>query len=85
MSGIFAVQVQGLGKGLVRGVASLGVRPTVVEGGVPLLEVFLFDFDEPIYGRRIAVDFLHKLRDEARYADLDSLTRQMHADVADAR
>jgi riboflavin kinase/FMN adenylyltransferase len=85
LSGIFAVQVQGLGKGPVRGVASLGVRPTVVEGGVPLLEVFLFDFNEPIYGRRIAVDFLHKLRNEARYDDLDSLTRQMHADVADAR
>ena len=85
LSGIFAVQVQGLGKGPVRGVASLGVRPTVVEDGVPLLEVFLFDFNEPIYGRQIAVDFLHKLRDEARYDDLDSLTRQMHADVADAR
>ena len=85
LSGIFAVQVEGLGRGPMRGVASLGVRPTVVAGGVPLLEVFLFDFNEPIYGRRIAVDFLHKLRDEARYDDLDSMTRQMHADVAQAR
>jgi riboflavin kinase/FMN adenylyltransferase len=85
LSGIFAVAVHGLRSTPVLGVASLGVRPTVTTGGNPLLEVFMFDFDEPIYGRRIAVDFLHKLRDEARYADLDSLTRQMHADVADAR
>ena len=47
--------------------------------------MFIFDFDEPIYGRRIAVEFLHKLRDEARYPDLDTLTRQIHADVAEAR
>ena len=53
--------------------------------GKPLLEVFVFDFDEPIYGRRIAVEFLHKLRDEERYADLDALTRQIRTDVAQAR
>ena len=49
--------------------------------GKPLLEVFVFDFDEPIYGQRITVEFLHKLRDEARYADLEALTRQIRADV----
>ena len=41
--------------------------------GKPLLEVFVFDFDEPIYGRRSRVEFLHKLRDEERYPDLDAL------------
>ncbi len=35
--------------------------------GKPLLEVFMFDFDETIYGRRITVEFLHKLRDEERF------------------
>jgi riboflavin kinase/FMN adenylyltransferase len=66
-------------------VASLGVRPTVAAQGAPLLEVFLFDFDASLYGRRIVVEFLHKLRDEARFPDLDALTRQMHRDVAEAR
>ena len=37
----------------------------------------MFDFDETIYGRRIGVEFLHKLRDEERYPDLDALTRQI--------
>jgi riboflavin kinase / FMN adenylyltransferase len=67
------------------GVASLGVRPTVKAGAKPLLEVFVFDFDEAIYGRRVSVEFLHKLRDEERYPDLDALTQQIHADVAHAR
>jgi len=85
LSGIFAVRIHGLGDETRAGVASLGVRPTVKQGAKPLLEVFVFDFDEAIYGRRIAVEFLHKLRDEERYADLDALTRQIRVDVAQAR
>ena len=85
LSGIFAVRVHGLGDEARAGVASLGVRPTVKQGAKPLLEIFVFDFDEAIYGRRIAVEFLHKLRDEERYADLDQLSRQIRVDVAQAR
>jgi riboflavin kinase/FMN adenylyltransferase len=85
LSGIFAVRVHGLGDEPRTGVASLGVRPTVKHGAKPLLEVFVFDFDEAIYGRRIEVEFLHKLRDEERYGDLDALTRQIRVDVAQAR
>jgi riboflavin kinase/FMN adenylyltransferase len=83
--GIFAVRVHGLGGAARAGVASIGVRPTITEGGKPLLEVFIFDFDEPIYGRRIDVEFVHKLRDEERYDSLEALTRQIHTDVAQAR
>jgi riboflavin kinase / FMN adenylyltransferase len=85
VSGVFAVRVHGLGVEPRDGVASVGVRPTVEDAGVPLLEVFIFDFDAAIYGSRVAVEFLHKLRDEERYPDLDALTRQIRADVAAAR
>jgi riboflavin kinase/FMN adenylyltransferase len=85
LSGIFAVRVHGLGASPRIGVASLGVRPTIKTGARPLLEVFVFDFNEPIYGRRVSVEFLHKLRDEERYPDLETLTRQIQADVAQAR
>ncbi len=61
------------------------MRPTVAAGARPLLEVFIFDFDQTIYGRHVTVEFLHKLRDEERYADLETLTRQIRADVEDAR
>ena len=85
LSGIFAVRVHGVADSPRTGVASLGVRPTVAVDGEPLLEVFVFDFDQAIYGQRVRVEFLHKLRDEERYADLDALKRQIHADVAQAR
>jgi riboflavin kinase/FMN adenylyltransferase len=85
ISGVFAVRVHGLGASPRTGVASLGVRPTILDAGQPLLEVFVFDFNETIYGRRVAVEFVHKLREEERYPDLDTLTRQIHADVAQAR
>ena len=85
LSGIFAVRVRGLGEQPRAAVASLGVRPTIKLDAPPLLEVFVFDFDQAIYGQRIGVEFLHKLRDEERYADLDALKRQIHADVAQAR
>jgi riboflavin kinase/FMN adenylyltransferase len=85
LSGIFVVEVEGLGPQALPGVASLGVRPTVKERGEPVLEVHLFDFDRCIYGRRIAVRFLKKLRDEEKYADIEALTAQIARDVAAAR
>ena len=66
------------------GVASLGLRPTV-GGREPLLEAHLFDFDGDLYGCRLAVEFVAKLRDEEKFASLDALTAQMHRDAAAAR
>ncbi|WP_374340383.1 bifunctional riboflavin kinase/FAD synthetase [Azonexus sp.] len=84
MTGVFAVQVAGLGDRLLPGVANLGVRPTV--GGTrPLLEVHLFDFDRDIYGAHISVRFVHKLRDEQRFPNFDALKAQIAADAAAAR
>jgi riboflavin kinase / FMN adenylyltransferase len=85
VNGIFAVRVRGIDDRPRPGVASVGVRPTIAAGGKPLAEVFILDFDAPIYGRRIEIEFLHKLRDEARFDTLDALSRQMHTDVAQAR
>ena len=89
LTGIFVVEVAlptgGAGERRLRGVASLGVRPTVVQGGRPVLEVHLFDFDGDLYGRHVRVDFLDKLRDEEKYADLATLTRQIALDVENAR
>ena len=86
LMGIFAVELAGLNGAPLPGVASLGRRPTVKSAdAVPVLEVHLFDFNADIYGRRVQVDFLHKLRDEARYPDLDSLVAQIGRDVDNAK
>lgn len=84
LQGIFAVRVHGAGLVGHAGVASLGVRPTVA-GTEPLLEAHLFDFDGDLYGQRIDVEFIEKLRDEEKFPDLDSLVRQIDADAAAAR
>lgn len=84
LGGILAVRVFGIGDAPLNGVASLGTRPTV-NGVEPLLEVHVFDFDGDLYGRAIEVEFVAKLRDEAKFASLDDLMVQMKLDAAQAR
>jgi riboflavin kinase/FMN adenylyltransferase len=82
--GIFVVEVFGLDREPIQGVASVGTRPTVNQTKA-LLEVFLFDFNQDIYGRHIQVSFLKKLRDEARYDSLELLVKQIQTDVEQAQ
>jgi riboflavin kinase/FMN adenylyltransferase len=84
VGGVFAVRVHGVGAAPMPGVASLGVRPTVA-GTEPLLEAHLFDFDGDLYGRRIGVEFVQKLRDEEKFSDLDAMVRQIDRDASAAR
>jgi len=83
--GIFAVRVHGIGAGPRPGVASLGIRPTVHATGKPVLAVHLLDFTGDLYGAHLRVEFLAKLRDEEKYADLDTLKAQIARDCAAAR
>ena len=85
LSGIFVVEAHASGMGVLQGVASLGVRPTLKHDAKPVLEVHLFEFDQDIYGKRLRVEFLQKLRDEAKYPDLDTLTQQIALDVKNAK
>jgi riboflavin kinase/FMN adenylyltransferase len=86
VQGIFAVRV-GLGEGECAwpGVASLGLRPTVNEVSQPLLEVHLFELEGDLHGQRMAVEFVAKLRDEAKFDGLDALTEQIRRDARMAR
>lgn len=85
LSGIFIVQVHGLGPQPLPAVASLGVRPTVEDNGRVLLEVHIFEFAAQCYGKLIRVEFLRKLRDEEKYVDLPTLRRAIAADAQAAR
>ena len=84
MHGIFATWVHGVGERPMASVSSLGTRPTV-NGKEPLLEAHLFDFEGDLYGRRIEVEFVAKLRDELKFDDLPALVAQMDRDAAEAR
>jgi riboflavin kinase/FMN adenylyltransferase len=85
LSGVFAVEVRGLGDGPRRGVANLGVRPSANQVARPLLEVHLFDFCDDIYGAHLNVRFNHKLRNEKRFPNIDALRAQIAQDVESAR
>jgi riboflavin kinase/FMN adenylyltransferase len=81
LSGIFVVEVDGLGPG----VASIGRRPTVNPVPLPLLEVHLFDWERDLYGEHLRVRFLKKLRDERKYDGLDALREAIAHDARQAR
>jgi riboflavin kinase / FMN adenylyltransferase len=84
VTGVFAVVVKGVGTRPWPAVASLGTRPTV-DGTEPLLEAHLFDFSGDLYGRRVTVEFVARLRDELRFEDINRLTAQMRRDAELAR
>lgn len=84
LSGVFAVQVSGLGEHKLNGVANLGKRPTV--GGLQtLLEVHLFNFDEAVYGHRVCVEFIEKIRSEQKFESFDALKAQILQDANQAK
>jgi riboflavin kinase/FMN adenylyltransferase len=85
LKGVFAVRVQGLSTPGWPGVANLGTRPSVHPNGNPTLEVHLFDLDRNLYGQHLRVEFLHKLRDEAKFPSFDALVAQIGKDAAVAR
>ncbi len=84
ISGVFAVKMFGLDREPIDGVANLGTRPTV-DGTQTLLEVHLFDFDQNIYGRHVQIEFVKKLRDEAKFDTFDALKDQIAKDVIAAK
>ncbi len=85
LAGIFAVKCFGAATRGLEGVASLGINPAVQRGGPATLEAFLFDFSGDLYGARLTIEFVKKLRDEAPFASLDELAAQIKRDCEDAR
>ncbi len=84
LQGVFAVFARCAGEHWRAGVCNLGWRPAV-NGEEPLLEVHFFDFDKDIYGQRLEVQFVAKLRDELNFRSIDDLVVQMKKDEEKAR
>jgi riboflavin kinase/FMN adenylyltransferase len=82
--GVFAVRVYGIESRPLDAVANLGTRPTV-DGSEPLLEAHIFDFAGDLYGLPIEVEFIAKLRDEAKFDSLAAMVEQMKRDAMQAR
>jgi riboflavin kinase/FMN adenylyltransferase len=86
LAGVFVVEAElEEAHKTLRGVASVGRRPTVKPDAAPLLEVHLFDWAAELYGRHLRVRFLHKLRDEEKYDGLDALRTAIQRDAEQAK
>ncbi len=83
--GIFIAQVHGLSDNPLPAVASLGQRPTVDDSGRYLLEVHIFNFNQSVYGKLVRIELLEKIRDEAKYNDLETLKNAIDQDATAAK
>ncbi|HJH24518.1 MAG TPA: bifunctional riboflavin kinase/FAD synthetase [Paenalcaligenes hominis] len=84
-TGVYIVKLHGLADQPMAGVASLGVRPTVVDAGRLLLEVHLLDRDVNAYGKLVKVEFLHFVRNEEKFPDLQTMMAAIDNDARSAR
>ncbi|KTC99678.1 riboflavin biosynthesis protein RibF (riboflavin kinase/FMN adenylyltransferase) [Legionella geestiana] len=84
LRGVFCVWVQGVGDTQLPGVANLGMRPTV-DGKRLVLEVHLLHPAGNLYGKRLNIAFVHKLRDEMKFDTIDDLIARIRADALAAR
>jgi riboflavin kinase/FMN adenylyltransferase len=78
--GVYAAFANG-----VPAAVNVGVRPTFESGRGLLVETYLIDREEDLYGKTLRVAFVERLRGEKRYPDVDELIEQMHRDVEDAK
>ncbi|MDX2009746.1 MAG: bifunctional riboflavin kinase/FAD synthetase [Myxococcaceae bacterium] len=83
-SGVYAVRARLEGGRVFGGAANIGVKPTF-EGRDVTIECHLFDFSGDLYGQRVRVSFLERLRGEQRFAGVEALKAQIERDVLAAR
>jgi riboflavin kinase/FMN adenylyltransferase len=83
--GVYATRVRLPDGTLVVAATNVGVRPQFVTGRGELIEAFLIDWSGDLYGQRIRIEFLGRLRGERRFESVDALVEQMGRDVEAAR
>jgi len=77
--GVYAVKVL-WNKTLYKGMMNIGNRPTLNNGDHVSLEVNIFDFDNDIYNETVIIDFVGKIRDEKKFANVNELIEQLKKD-----
>lgn len=85
LSGVYAVEIDGIAGGRRQGVANVGTRPTIGDLSKAILEVHIFDFNGDIYGDHLTVIFKKKLRDEKKFSSLDELKENIARDFVAGR
>lgn len=82
--GVYVVEVE-TGNGTFGGMMNIGYRPTVDPASTkPSIEVHLFDFDQDLYGQKVTVNFIARIRDERKFESIELLRAQLHDDKTKA-
>ena len=82
--GVYAVRVTHDGEAY-GGMMNVGRRPTFESDGAVSLEAHLFDFSDDVYGRALSVEFVARLRDEAKFDGVEAIVAQLREDERAAR
>jgi len=84
LKGVYAAKIQGQSFGIKEGIVNIGTRPTI-NGKTNILESHIFDFDKNIYGEKLIIEFLHKIRQEQKFDSLELLQQQVIEDIKQAK
>ncbi|HEY6953275.1 MAG TPA: bifunctional riboflavin kinase/FAD synthetase [Bacteroidota bacterium] len=82
-NGIYFVEV-GISEKKLAGIASIGVRPTFATDGRRVIEVYILDFQNDIYGTNLRIALRKRLRDEIRFSSTEELINQMRLDKTES-
>ena len=87
LRGVYAVRVCKIGPQAVdyAGVANIGIRPTLHQDNQLMLEVHILDQNLDLYGQRVTIEFVQKIRDEKKFPNLEALQKQIQEDGKQAR
>jgi riboflavin kinase/FMN adenylyltransferase len=83
-NGVYATTAR-LGAIVLPSVTNIGTRPTVDQSGKTHIETHVFNLDRDLYGSRLRIGFVQRLRDERSFESLDALRGQIEADCQRAR
>lgn len=81
--GVYATYVR-LSDGFYESITNIGIRPTFEESKLTV-ETHIFDFSDDLYGKKVGVNFVERLRDEKRFAGVDELVAQIERDIMAVR
>ena len=86
LKGVYAAKIHGTSFGALKGIVNIGTRPTIDVGSKNnILEAHILDFNKDIYGEKLTIEFLYKIRQERKFDSIELLRQQIIEDVKQAR
>ena len=79
--GVYKVEISIEGEGFLPAILNFGLKPTITDENKAIFEIHIFNFNKDIYGKKVRVRFLHFIREERRFDDIEALKGQIKNDI----